>query len=63
MENKDLHLKENTTGFPMLPGLETASQSIPAPGSCRDETINGMAVLVPDMEDARERLHKTAKSN
>lgn len=49
--------------FPMLPGLETASQSIPAPGSCRDETINGMAVLVPDMEDARERLHKTAKSS
>lgn len=49
--------------FPMLSSLEIRSQSIPAPESCRDELINGMAVLVPDMEAAKALLHKTAKSN
>lgn len=45
--------------FPMLPGLELSSQSIPAPGTYTDKTINGMAVLSADMEAARKRLHET----
>lgn len=48
--------------FPMLPGLELASQSIPAPGTYTDETINGMAVLSADMDAARTLLQKTAGS-
>ena len=46
--------------FPMLSGLEIHSQSIPAPGACTDKTVNGMAVLVPDMEAARKLLQETA---
>jgi len=45
--------------FPMLPGLELSSQSIPSPGTYTDKTINGMAVLSADMEAARKRLHET----
>lgn len=44
--------------FPMLPGLKLSSQSIPAPGTYTDETVNGMAVLSADMEEARRRLHE-----
>jgi len=47
--------------FPMLPGLQLNSQSIPAPGSYTDKTVNGMAVLVADMEAARELLQSTVK--
>lgn len=47
--------------FPMLPDLEIVSQSVPSPDSCTDETINGMAVLVPDMEVLRKLLHETTK--
>lgn len=46
--------------FPMLPGLELSSQSIPAPGTYTDKTINGMAVLAADMEAARALLQETA---
>ncbi len=46
--------------FPMLPGLELSSQSIPAPGTYTDKTINGMAVLSADMEAARKLLQETA---
>lgn len=49
--------------FPMLSGMEIASQTVPGPGSCTDETINGMAVLVPDLEAARTLLRETAKTN
>lgn len=45
--------------FPMLPDLNLASQSIPAPGTYADKTVNGMAVLVPDMDSARELLRQT----
>ena len=46
--------------FPALPGLELACQSIPAPGAYSDKTVNGMAVLAPDMDAARKRLQETA---
>lgn len=46
--------------FPMLPELELTSQSVPAPGTYRDETVNGMAVLKADMEAARKLLQETA---
>ena len=45
--------------FPMLPDLELSSQSIPAPGTYADKTINGMAVLSADMEAAKKLLQKT----
>lgn len=44
--------------FPNLPDLSLASQSIPAPGTYTDKTINGMAVLVPDLEASRALLRK-----
>lgn len=46
--------------FPMLPSLEITSQSIPQPGTYTDKTVNGMAVLWPDMDAARTRLQETA---
>lgn len=48
--------------FPMLSDLELSSQSLPAPGSCWDETIRGMAVLVADMDTLKSQLQKTAGS-
>lgn len=48
--------------FPMLSDMEITSQTVPGPGSCTDETVNGMAVLVPDLEAARALLHETTKS-
>lgn len=47
--------------FPMLPDLSMSSQSIPAPGTYTDQTINGMAVLVPDMDTVRALLQETAQ--
>ena len=47
--------------FPMLPDLTMSSQSIPAPGTYSDKNINGMAVLVADMEAAKAALQKTAQ--
>lgn len=46
--------------FPTLTDLQLTSQSIPAPGTYTDKTINGMAVLVADMDAARALLQKTA---
>lgn len=46
--------------FPMLPGLSLSSQSVPAPGTYTDKTINGMAVLAADMEAAKKLLQDTA---
>lgn len=46
--------------FPMLPELTLSSQSIPAPGTASDKTINGMAVLVADLEAAKQLLRQTA---
>lgn len=48
--------------FPMLPELEVSSHSIPSPGNCIDKTINGMAVLVADMETARKQLQEITKA-
>lgn len=47
--------------FPMLPELSMSSQSIPAPGTYTDKTIDGMAVLVADMDAARKLLQETAQ--
>lgn len=46
--------------FPMLPDLTLTSQSVPAPGTYTDKTVNGMAVLSADMEAARKLLQQTA---
>lgn len=45
--------------FPMLTDLQVTSQSIPSAGTYTDKTINGMAVLVADMDAARQLLHST----
>jgi len=47
--------------FPMLPDLTMSSQSIPAPGTYADKTIDGMAVLVADMDAARKLLQETTQ--
>ncbi len=47
--------------FPMLSDLDLSSQTIPAPDACQDKTIDGMMVLVADMEAAREQLRKTTE--
>jgi LCP family protein required for cell wall assembly len=47
--------------FPLLPDLSMTSQSIPAPGTYSDKTIDGMAVLVPDMDAVRSLLQETAQ--
>lgn len=46
---------------PHLSGCEITSQRIPADGTFTDQTIDGMAVLVADMEQNRALLQKTAK--
>lgn len=45
--------------FPMLSGSSIRQQHIPASGSFRNENIDGMAVLVPDLEENRELLAQT----
>lgn len=45
--------------LPKLPGSEISSQRIPADGAFRDEKVDGMAVLVPDLEANREVLRKS----
>lgn len=49
--------------FPILSELETRTQRIPADGTYRDETIDGMCVLVADMEAARRLLSETTCPN
>ncbi len=49
--------------LPMLSDLELSSQTIPAPGTCQDKTIDGMMVLVADMEAARALLRQTTQSD
>ncbi len=48
--------------FPMLSDLEISSQSVPAPEHCTDKMVNGMAVLVADMDAARKQLQMTTGS-
>lgn len=44
---------------PMLGSAEIVSQHVPAPGTYTDQTIDGMAVLVPDKEAIQMMLEKT----
>lgn len=44
---------------PHLAACQINSQRIPADGTFTDQTIDGMAVLVADMQSNRELLHKT----
>lgn len=45
--------------LPKLPDCQVTDQRIPANGTFRDETVNGMAVLTPDLEANREFLRRT----
>ena len=45
--------------LPKLPDSEISSQRIPADGAFRDEKVDGMAVLVPDLEANREMLRNS----
>ena len=45
--------------YPVVSGGQVVSQSIPTAQTCRDETIDGMRVLVPDLPGCRELLKKT----
>ena len=45
--------------FPMLSGADIVSQRIPADGSYSGKMINGMSVLVADMEASRQLLEDT----
>lgn len=46
---------------PHLSGCQLNSQRIPADGTFTDQTIDGMAVLVADMQANRELLHETVE--
>lgn len=48
--------------FPMLSDMEIISQKIPESGYYTDRMIDGMAVLVPDMEAARQTLKELTGS-
>ena len=45
--------------LPHLPGAQIVSQRIPADGTYTNQTIDGMAVLVADMDAARQTLQQT----
>ena len=45
--------------LPNMTKLDIRSQKIPADGTFADKTIDGMSVLVPDMEAQRQFLRKT----
>ncbi len=45
--------------MPMLSGVTLRQQHIPATGTYTDQTIDGMAVLVPDLEANRALLKRT----
>lgn len=47
--------------LPLLPELHVVGQHIPADGAFSYETIQGMSVLVPDLEAARALLMETTK--
>lgn len=44
--------------LPVLKDYQTASQQIPANGTYRNVTVNGMQVLVPDLQKNRQILEK-----
>lgn len=45
--------------FPMISGATVRQQHIPASGCFRNQKIDGMAVLVPNLEESREMLMET----
>ena len=45
--------------LPMMENLKIVSQRIPAEGACVDRKVNGMAVLIPDLEKSRSLLQDT----
>lgn len=45
--------------FPMLSGANTVTQQIPADGTYRDEVVEGMCVLVADIDLAKKLLNST----
>ena len=49
--------------FPLLSGGDITSQRIPADGTYEDRTVDGMAVLVADLDAARELLRKSLAEN
>lgn len=49
--------------LPYLSGAEIVSQRIPADGTYSDQTIDGMSVLVADMDAARQMLKSTLLGN
>lgn len=58
MSNEDI-VRYVAKILPVLTELEVTTQYIPAQGSYRSAMIRGMAVLVPDMEEARQLLKDT----
>ncbi len=46
------------TLFPMLSDMEVTSQHIPADGTYSNQNIDGMSVLVPDLEENRQLLRQ-----
>lgn len=50
------------TVFPMLQNLTVSTQRVPADGTYRNETIEGMCVLVANMDSARKMLKNTTNS-
>jgi len=56
-------LRYTTQLLPMLSGSQITSQHIPSPDGYRDQTIDGMAVLVADMEKARQMLHQSLRQS
>lgn len=49
--------------FPVLSGAEIVSQRVPADGTYSNQMIDGMAVLVADMDAARQMLEQTLTGN
>lgn len=49
--------------FPMLSGSEISSQRIPADGTYENRMVNGMSVLVADMDANRQMLQETLLGN
>jgi len=49
--------------FPMLSDAQIVSQYVPAAGTYSDQSINGMSVLVPDLEANQQILRETLLGN
>lgn len=49
------------TMLPMIGNIQVVTQRIPVDGSWHDETVNGMMVLIPNLEKNKEFLNETIK--